>query len=53
MYLLTNSFEKSVDGRSVYLEGNQLHCDCNTAKVLKVKIYIYIYDNSCDGIHSF
>lgn len=36
IYLLANTLDKSPDGRLLYLEGNQLHCDCNSAKVLKV-----------------
>lgn len=36
IYMLSNALDKSPDGRSVNLEGNQLHCDCNSAKVLKL-----------------
>lgn len=37
MYLLSNSLEKFPDGKHIFLEGNELYCDCNTAKILKVK----------------
>ncbi|XP_026473562.1 protein halfway isoform X2 [Ctenocephalides felis] len=35
-YILSNSFDRNNDRRKVFLGGNRLHCDCNTAKVLKV-----------------
>lgn len=38
MYMLSNTLDKVPEaGRVLLLEGNQLHCDCNSAKVLKVK----------------
>lgn len=48
LYLLSNTLDKSPDGRSLFLEGNQLHCDCNSAKVLKV----YRFYNSFDFFSS-
>lgn len=36
MYILSNTLDKIPDGRLLYLEGNRLHCDCNSAKSLKV-----------------
>lgn len=36
MYMLSNTLDRSPDGRAVNLGGNQLHCDCNSAKVLKL-----------------
>lgn len=36
MYILSNTLDKIPDGRLLYLEGNKLHCDCNSAKTLKV-----------------
>lgn len=38
MYILSNSLDKIPDGRLLYLEGNKLYCDCNSAKTLKVGI---------------
>lgn len=35
-YVLSNILDKSPDGRLLYLEGNQLTCDCNSATHLKV-----------------
>lgn len=35
-YVLANTLDKSPDGRAVNLEGNMLHCDCNSAKSLKL-----------------
>lgn len=35
-YLLTNTLENSPDGRRLYLGGNKLTCDCNSAKVLRL-----------------
>lgn len=34
-YILSNTLDKSPD-RMLFLEGNNLFCDCNTAKYLKV-----------------
>lgn len=36
IYLLSNTLDRSPDGRVLCLEGNNLYCDCNSAKVLKV-----------------
>lgn len=36
-YILSNTLDKSPEGRMLFLEGNNLNCDCNTAKSLKVK----------------
>lgn len=38
MYILSNTLDKIPDGRLLYLEGNKLHCDCNSAKTLKVSL---------------
>lgn len=35
-YILSNTLDKNPEGRMLYLEGNNLVCDCNTAKSLKV-----------------
>lgn len=35
-YMLSNIFDRNSIQRSVHLGLNKLHCDCNTAKVLKV-----------------
>lgn len=36
IYLLSNTLDRNPRGAVVYLEGNQLTCDCNAAKVLKI-----------------
>lgn len=36
-YLLSYSLDRNPEGRLLYLEGNSLNCDCNSAKILKVK----------------
>lgn len=38
IYILSNTLDKIPDGRLLYLEGNKLHCDCNSAKTLKVSV---------------
>lgn len=38
IYILSNTLDKIPDGRLLYLEGNKLHCDCNSAKTLKVSL---------------
>lgn len=35
IYMLSNTLDSSPNGRAVNLGGNQLHCDCNSAKVTK------------------
>lgn len=35
IYLLSNTLDRSPEGRVLALEGNHLYCDCNSAKVLK------------------
>lgn len=35
-YMLSNIFDRNSISRSVHLGLNKLHCDCNTAKILKV-----------------
>lgn len=36
IYLLSNTMDKNPQGAVVYLQGNQITCDCNAAKVLKI-----------------
>ena len=36
IYLLTNTLERNPNGRILFLGGNRLHCDCNSAKVLRM-----------------
>ncbi|XP_044766431.1 protein halfway [Coccinella septempunctata] len=35
-YMFSNAFDRNFFLRTVYLEKNHIHCDCNTAKNLKV-----------------
>lgn len=42
IYMLSNTLDKSPDGRLLYLEGNHITCDCNSAKVLKVRYNYFI-----------
>ena len=36
IYLLTNTLEKNPNEKMLFLGGNFLHCDCNSAKVLRM-----------------
>lgn len=50
--MLSNTLDKSPDGRLLYLEGNHLHCDCNSAKV--TKLWLLARKNhipDCEQIH--
>lgn len=47
LYLLSNTLDRSPDGRVLYLEGNNLYCDCNSAKVLKVSSFRQIIAKLC------
>lgn len=55
IYLLSNTMDRNPQGAVVYLEGNQITCDCNAAKVLKIWLlarqsHISDYDKiECDG----
>ncbi|XP_031628091.1 protein halfway [Contarinia nasturtii] len=35
-YLLSYSLDRNPEGRILYLEGNRLNCDCNTAKTTRI-----------------
>ncbi|XP_055912289.1 protein halfway [Eupeodes corollae] len=35
-YLLSNALDNNPNGRAIYLGGNEINCDCNSAKVLKL-----------------
>ncbi|XP_055684649.1 protein halfway [Lutzomyia longipalpis] len=36
IYLLSNTLDKNPRGKMLYFEGNKLHCDCNSAKILRL-----------------
>lgn len=36
IYLLSNTLDRNPSGQLVFLEGNRLHCDCNSAKILRL-----------------
>ncbi|XP_037028171.1 protein halfway isoform X1 [Bradysia coprophila] len=57
IYLLSNTLDRSPEGRVLALEGNHLYCDCNSAKVLKFWLarQKHIENNDkmlCDNIKS-
>ncbi|KAI4495539.1 hypothetical protein M0802_008551 [Mischocyttarus mexicanus] len=53
-YILSlNLYDKSFSSRLVKLGGNELHCDCNTAKYLKVWLQTRILDSDevlCENV---
>lgn len=49
-YLLSNALDNNPTGRALYLGGNKLTCDCNSAKVLRIWL-LARYSNIPDYNH--